>query len=117
MNVAKLYVGDSGDDVARLHDALKRHGFAVPAEEAKRKFFGPATREAVSDYQKQHGLEVTGEVDEATAAALSAAPSASHRASLPGPSPVGLGSPFTLRSPAGQPALGVPNSSTGADTS
>src|SRR6266487_1549398 len=70
MNLAKLHVGDSGGDVVRLHEALRRLGFAVPTEEAKRKFFGPATREAVTDCQKQHGFEVTGAVDEATAAVL-----------------------------------------------
>ncbi len=116
MKAAKLTVGDYGDDVARLHEDLMRGGFNVPAEEAKRKFFGPATREAVSDYQRRHGLEVTGEVGATTAAALSAATPTSRRASIPGVSTEALGSSFTPRSPVAQPALGVPSASTGAET-
>lgn len=59
----KLNVGDFGDEVARLHEDLKKGGIDVPASETKRKFFGPATREAISELQKKHGLNPTGQVD------------------------------------------------------
>jgi peptidoglycan hydrolase-like protein with peptidoglycan-binding domain len=65
-----MNVGDFGDDVARLHEKLRARGFDVPPEEVKRKFYGPATRDAVRECQKRHGREVTGEVGEATAAVL-----------------------------------------------
>jgi len=116
MELSRLRVGDSGEIVAQLHEVLAFHGVEVSPEERKRRFFGPSTRDAVREFQKQHGLEVTGEVDEATAAALSGATLASRRAPLSGTSPVDLGSPFTPRSLVSQPALSVPNSSTGAET-
>jgi peptidoglycan hydrolase-like protein with peptidoglycan-binding domain len=71
MSTDKLNLGDFGDDVVRLHEKLKASGFEVSPEEVKRKFFGPATRDAVRVCQSCHGLEVTGGVDGATAAALS----------------------------------------------
>lgn len=70
MSTDKLNVGDFGDNVARLHEKLKASGFEVSPEEVKRKFFGPATRDAVRECQTCHGLEATGKVDEVTAAAL-----------------------------------------------
>jgi hypothetical protein len=71
MSTEKLNVGDFGDKIARLHATLKGQAFEISTEEIKRKFFGPSTREAVCESQKRYGLEVTGEVDEATAATLS----------------------------------------------
>ena len=53
-----------GDEVARLHESLSKRGFAVSAEEIKRKFFGPATRAAVIEIQKRLGLDATGKIDE-----------------------------------------------------
>src|SRR5262249_41616767 len=38
--------------------------------ETKRRFFGPATREAVRKFQERHGLKVTGEVDDSTTSLL-----------------------------------------------
>src|SRR5437016_544707 len=70
MNTDKLKVGDFGDDVTRLHENLKTQGFSVSPEEERRKFFGPATRETIWEFQKQHQLEVTGAVDQKTALAL-----------------------------------------------
>src|SRR6266700_3883593 len=67
----KLNVGDFGDEVVRLHEDLKKGGIDVPTSETKRKFFGPATREAISELQKKYGLNPTGEVDSVTAAVLS----------------------------------------------
>ncbi len=87
MNPEKLNVGDFGDDVARLHENLKARGFDVSPDEVKRKFFGPATRDAVRECQTYYGLGVTGEVDKATDAALSAIasdkPSTSISATVP----------------------------------
>ena len=71
MASAKLHVGEFGDEVARLHESLSKRGFAVSPEEIKRKFFGPATREAVIEIQKRLGLDATGTIDQKTAAALS----------------------------------------------
>ena len=88
----KLTVGAVGDEVARLHDDLTRSGFAVPAEEIQRKFFGPATRAAVADCQRCNHMEVTGQVDEATAAVLSAAPMTASQVAAAAP---------TARVPAG----------------
>ena len=81
---SKLTVGDFGDEVARLHENLARSGFEVPAAEVKRRFFGPATRAAVAECQSCNQVEVTGYLDEATAAVLSAARSgASQVAAAP----------------------------------
>src|SRR5262249_26562691 len=72
MELSRLRAGDSGDEVARVHEKLKSHGLEVSNEEVKRKFFGPSTREAVAECQKRNALGVTCEVDEATAKALEA---------------------------------------------
>jgi Putative peptidoglycan binding domain len=53
-----------------LDEKIKARGFKVSPEEVKRKFYGPATRDAVRECQTCHGLDVTGEVNEATAALL-----------------------------------------------
>jgi ABC toxin N-terminal region/Neuraminidase-like domain/Putative peptidoglycan binding domain len=69
----RIGIGSVGEDVARLHEALEARGFAVSAEEAKRRFFGPSTRDALRDCQTCHGLNATGEVDDSTTALLNAA--------------------------------------------
>lgn len=69
---ASLHLGAFGDDVARLHQALAQRGFAVSREEARRRFFGPATRDALLEFQKHRQLEVTGALDAKTVAALAA---------------------------------------------
>src|SRR5438270_549400 len=74
MEIAKLKVGDSGDDVARLHETLARHGVEVSPEEQKRRLFGPSTRAAVADVQRSQGIESTGEVNKETAKALVSQP-------------------------------------------
>jgi len=66
----RLTVGMVGEDVAALQRALSALGLSIPEAETKRRFFGPATRQAVCECQTCHGLEATGEVNEATAAAL-----------------------------------------------
>ncbi|MBO3751123.1 peptidoglycan-binding protein [Streptosporangiaceae bacterium NEAU-GS5] len=68
----RLDIGSVGEDVAWLHKALEARGFAVSAEEEKRRFFGPSTRDALRDCQTCHGLNATGEVDDPTTALLNA---------------------------------------------
>ncbi len=70
MKSLKLNVGDFGDDVAQLHEILKQQGIEVAAEEVKRQFFGPATREAVQNFQRQQGLNDSGELNRETAVLL-----------------------------------------------
>src|SRR5215208_2965852 len=66
----RLSVGMYGDEVRLLHGKLLQYGFDIPSGEIDRRFFGPATREAVQKCQAEHGLNATGVVDETTAAAL-----------------------------------------------
>jgi len=68
-----LCVGMYGRKVGGLHDKLRQHGLAPAPAEVERQFFGPSTREAVRACQKEHGLAVTGAVDEATRTALDTA--------------------------------------------
>ena len=70
----KLDVGAIGKNVAWLHERLREHGFEVPAEEVRREFFGPGTRDAVMKFQAALGVANHGELDEATFALLSAGP-------------------------------------------
>jgi peptidoglycan hydrolase-like protein with peptidoglycan-binding domain len=66
--------GAMGAKVARLHEQLRQNNFEVPAQEVRREFFGPLTREAILAYQREHGLGCSGEVDESTTALLSGNP-------------------------------------------
>ncbi|MBK9316766.1 MAG: peptidoglycan-binding protein [Acidobacteria bacterium] len=74
MELPRLKVGDSGDEVARLQDRLELHGMEVSPEERKRRFFGPSTREAISGFQKAHGIDQSCEVCEKTAVLLLSPP-------------------------------------------
>lgn len=65
-----LTVGSQGADVRALQQALLDAGIAVRG--GADGVFGPGTRQAVLDFQESQGLPATGEVDEATAAALAA---------------------------------------------
>lgn len=60
----RLRVGDSGEGVERLHEQLARQGFAIPAQEANRRFFGPGTLEMVRAWQAATGQETSGVVAE-----------------------------------------------------
>jgi peptidoglycan hydrolase-like protein with peptidoglycan-binding domain len=71
MSATRLRVGDFGDAVAQLQDRLRQEGHSISADEQKRKFFGPTTREAVGKFQATHGLDPTCDVCEKTAASLS----------------------------------------------
>ena len=68
-----LSVGAYGDSVARLQDFLRQRGFQLPASEVNRTFFGPATRQAVQQFQQQNGLPASGAVDEHTASLMNGA--------------------------------------------
>ena len=72
MPTTSLGVGTFGDEVADLHRRLTAHGFSLPSSEVDRHFFGPATRAAVTDCQREHGLPATGSLDAETARALDA---------------------------------------------
>jgi hypothetical protein len=73
MPTQNLSVGSFGDEVRDLHSKLRHHGLDLPGGEVERGFFGPATREAVRQCQREHGLKMTGVVDPTTYAALDAA--------------------------------------------
>ena len=70
----KLY--DVGQVVQEVQNALRRSGISFVDREGA---FGPYTDKAVRTFQGQHGLAVTGVVDQATWQALG----------LPGPVPDG----------------------------
>lgn len=63
-----LAVGAQGDSVKELQNALMAFGVFVPG--GADGVFGPATKTAVSNFQRWNGLAVTGEVDAATASKL-----------------------------------------------
>jgi glycosidase len=72
-----LKVGSFGDEVRNLHRRLARHGLEIPSSEIDRGFFGPGTRNAVAQWQRNHGLPATGMADERTNVTLDAAPDSS----------------------------------------
>ena len=61
-----LQVGDQGSDVAEVQAELVRIGYDVVADGD----FGPATVEAIKDFQTAHGMEVDGSVGPSTYEAL-----------------------------------------------
>jgi hypothetical protein len=69
-----LSPGACGAAVARLQEFLGQQGVKLPASEVDRAFFGPATRQAVWEFQKKAGLPVTGLVDERTYSCTTAEP-------------------------------------------
>ncbi len=70
MSDKPLTLGMVGEKVAALHQALTEQGFSIPEAETKKQFFGPATRMAVGEFQKVHGIDPSCEVCMATAAKL-----------------------------------------------
>jgi Putative peptidoglycan binding domain len=62
-----------GEEVRSLHSRLSALGISLPDNEVERGFFGPATQEAVREFQRRNRLPVTGAVDQRTAAAIKAA--------------------------------------------
>lgn len=80
MESGKPNIGDFGNDVAHLHERLALHGVEISAEESKRRFFGPSTREAVGEFQKTQGIDPSCEVCMATSAKLETLPTANFAA-------------------------------------
>jgi peptidoglycan hydrolase-like protein with peptidoglycan-binding domain len=78
-----LTVGSRGDAVKKLQNALMSFGVFVPG--GADGVFGPATKTAVSNFQRWNGLAVTGEVDASTASRLKldSAPQATPAAPAP----------------------------------
>jgi len=67
---ATLRPGDESEDVSQVQAALVELGYSTGGVDGK---FGPATEQAVRDFQTDSGLEADGAVGPATLAALSAA--------------------------------------------
>ena len=55
-------IGDQGTDVAEIQGQLSNYGYDVAADGD----FGPATAEAVKEFQAAHGLAVDGLVGPST---------------------------------------------------
>jgi peptidoglycan hydrolase-like protein with peptidoglycan-binding domain len=68
-----LTTDTKGTDVALLQRELAQLGFPIPAAEVEAQGFGPGTRDAVGNFQKQNGIPANGVVDPPTAAAINAA--------------------------------------------
>jgi hypothetical protein len=90
-----LKLGDVGEQVVRLHGLLRAAGHIVEAAEVEAKRFGASTQQALVELQAKLGVAVTGELDEATTAAVEIIvepPSSRRRHHHPTPSPPGGGS-------------------------
>jgi Neuraminidase-like domain len=107
MESGKPNIGDFGNEVAHLHERLALHGVEISAEERKRKFFGPATREAIGEFQKTHGIDPSCEVCMATAAKLETHPVATVASSLSNPSPTAAPNTLNASVAAIAPTVGV----------
>jgi peptidoglycan hydrolase-like protein with peptidoglycan-binding domain len=70
MSDKPLSLGMVGENVSALHQALADHGLSIPESETKRRFFGPATRIAVGEFQKANGIDPSCKVCKATSAML-----------------------------------------------
>lgn len=70
MSNADLSLGMMNDQVRALQASLQKRGSYIPANETRRGFFGPATRQAVLLFQQSKALPMTGVADQRTIAAL-----------------------------------------------
>jgi len=61
-----LKQGASGPDVEQLHHILQAAGLVIDPKDLGGSAFGPSTVAALKALQVQHGLPVSGEVDEGT---------------------------------------------------
>ncbi len=98
-----LAVGAQGDGVKELQNALMAFGVFVPG--GADGVFGPATKTAVSNFQRWNGLAVTGEADAATASKL-------KLGSTPSAAPAGVAGPTAPA--ASSPSAGFVGMTTGA---
>jgi len=88
-----LTVGAQGDAVKQLQTALMSSGVFLPG--GADGVFGPATRTAVSNFQRWNELAVTGVVDAATASKLGLGSAAATPAAAATPgATAGTGAPF-----------------------
>lgn len=62
--------GDRGDSVRQIQQAMMRDSIGLPG--GVDGVFGEGTRAAVAEFQKRRGLPITGDVDQATMAAIAA---------------------------------------------
>ena len=65
-----LQLGIEGEDVVLLQQELRLLRFTI---DDRKGYFGRDTRDAVMQFQQQHGLDATGEVDEHTASFINEA--------------------------------------------
>lgn len=119
MALANLSVGAFGPEVQALHNTLRQQGFNIPPAEVDRQFFGPETREIITELQRKRGLKPTGVVDAATSASLgapAASPSYVAAASSNGYSATSNGTGYQAASPSySQSAPSQPVSARAAD--
>ncbi len=87
-----LTVGARGDAVKELQTALMKSGVFVPG--GADGVFGPATKTAVSNFQRWNGLAVSGEVDAATSKRLGLGSNAGTPAAAANPAPAATNGPF-----------------------
>src|ERR1700730_14715425 len=73
MNVSDQSLGSFGEEVSTLQAKLQQLGFYIAPSEIKRNYYGPATQQAVLQFQKGNRSLVTGVVDRRTAIAIDAA--------------------------------------------
>jgi peptidoglycan hydrolase-like protein with peptidoglycan-binding domain len=64
----QLSFGTTGNDVARIQDALATLGRSLPADETAARVLGPGTTAVIKALQQESGLPVTGTVDASTLA-------------------------------------------------
>jgi peptidoglycan hydrolase-like protein with peptidoglycan-binding domain len=62
-----------GEDIQLLNNELQTLGYDISPDEIEQSFFGPATQDAVRDFQRKHGLEPNGIVAERTAHTINTA--------------------------------------------
>ena len=75
-----IHRGDHSDDVRQVQQLLIKAGYAGLLVDGS---FGPATDEAVRDFQGKHGLAVDGRVGKMTMAALEEASAGAEAADAP----------------------------------
>jgi peptidoglycan hydrolase-like protein with peptidoglycan-binding domain len=77
----------SGADVALLQSELRQLGYAIAEAETSAQVYGATTQQAVREFQRTHGLDPTGIVDERTAARINAQVDAQRPPPEPEPGP------------------------------